>query len=105
MDEFTPEQRAAIGKVVEAEVERRLAALEAGGPTWQDWLRGAARSWTMWSGGLLVVLPELMEVLAPLVTESLGPDAWRRTVQLIGVAMVLLRIKTTQPLPEKGVPT
>lgn len=105
MDEFTPEQRAAIGKVVEAEVERRLAELSAASePAWKPWAIGAMRSWTMWLGGLLVVLPELMNALAPIVTAQWGADVWQRVMQLVGVVVILLRIKTVESIPEKGAP-
>jgi hypothetical protein len=119
MDPFTPEQQAAIRAVIDAEVARAVASqrdafaeqlrqlradLEAPSGI-SAWLRGAARSWTMWSGALLVVLPELMDAAAPLVTETMGPEAWRRVVQVIGIVVVILRIRTTQSLPEKGAPT
>lgn len=105
MDEFTPEQKAAIGKVVEAEVERRLAELSAASdPAWKAWVIGASKSYTMWLGGLLVVLPELMNALAPIVTAQWGADVWQRVVQLVGVVVILLRIRTVESIPEKGAP-
>jgi hypothetical protein len=56
----------------------------------------------MWVGSIIVVLPELMEALAPIVTEQWGPDVWKRVVQLVGVAMIVLRAKTTVSIPERG---
>jgi len=103
MDEFTPEQRAVIGKVVEDEVARRLAELAAASePAWKAWVVGALRSWTMWLGGLLVVLPELMNALAPIVTAEWGAEVWQRVMQLVGVAVILLRAKTVESIPDKG---
>ena len=107
--ELTEMQQAAIRQLIDEEVRRRVAdeldrryGPEAAPVDWPAWLRGAARSWTVWSGGLLVVLPELMAAAAPLVTESLGPAAWQRVVQVIGIVMVLLRVKTKTSLAEKG---
>ena len=103
MTQFTPEQEAAIRKVITDEVARVRAELVPTGPTWSDWLRGALASWTVWAGGLLLVLPELLDAVAPIITETWGADAWRRVVQIAGVVMILLRAKTTVPLPERGV--
>jgi hypothetical protein len=69
---------------------------------WQAWIRGFLRSWTAWVAGLVIVLPELMSALAPIVTEEWGADVWRRVVQLVGVAMIVLRIKTSTSIPDKG---
>jgi hypothetical protein len=101
MEGFTPEQQAAIRKVIVDEVAR--ARIEASRPGIVQWVQGGLASWTVRAGGLLVVLPELMEALAPLVTEQWGAEVWKRFVQVIGVLMILLRAKTTQPLPERGV--
>lgn len=118
MDPFTPEQQAAIKSVIDAEVKRALdaqaeafaeqlrqlrEALEADvGPGIGAWLRGAAKSWTMWSGALLVALPELMTAAEPLLTETMGPEGWKRVVQVVGIVVVVLRLKTTQSLAAKG---
>jgi len=103
MDPFTIEQQAAIRAVIEAEVARAVQA-ERSATTFDmgAWVRGAVRSWTVWSGALLVALPELLDAIAPLVTEQWGADVWRRVVQITGVVIVLLRIKTTDSIPEKG---
>lgn len=116
VEPFTPEQTAAIRAVIDAEVERAVAAeraafseqlrelrdaLEAG-PGIGAWLRGLAKSWTAWTGVLLAGGPEILDALAPLVSEQWGPDVWKRVLQVSGVVMILLRLKTTQPVPEKG---
>lgn len=116
MEPFTPEQTAAIRAVIDAEVDRAVAAeraafseqlrelrdaLEAG-PGIGVWLRGLAKSWTAWTGVLLVALPELMTAAEPLLTETMGPEGWKRVVQVVGIVVVVLRLKTTQSLAAKG---
>ena len=71
---------------------------------WQAWIRGFLRSWTTWVGSLIVVMPQLLDALAPLVTETWGPEVWKRTLQIVGVVMILLRVKTTESIPDKGAP-
>lgn len=117
MEPFTPEQQAAIAKVIAQEVAQAVAGervafaqaldtlraeLEAPGPTLGAWIKGALQSWTVWAGGTVVLLPELLNAIAPLVTEQWGPAVWQRVLQLVGVAMILLRAKTTDSLTAKG---
>lgn len=119
METFSDEQKAAIRKVIDEEVARAVsaerenfakfidemqAAMNAGRepPKWVAPLKGAAKSWQVWTGGLLVVMPELQPALQPLITEWLGADAWRRTVQILGIVMILLRARTTMSLSQKG---
>jgi len=69
-----------------------------------NWLRGAMKSWTIWLGGLLVGLPELLPLLTPHLQEMLDADAYKRVLQLAGIAVILVRFKTTQSLSSKGAP-
>lgn len=116
VEPFTPEQTAAIRAVIDAEVERAVAAeraafseqlrelrdaLEAG-PGIGAWLRGLAKSWTAWTGVLLAGGPEILDALAPLVSEQWGPDVWKRVLQVSGVVMILLRLRTTQSIPDRA---
>ena len=105
MNEFTTEQKAAIQAVIEAEVERRIAEIrETTTPAWKALLMGAMKSWTVRVGGLLVVMPELMDAVQPLVTDSFGPEVWKRVLQVAGVVMILLRAKTKESLTDIGAP-
>lgn len=106
MEPFTPEQTAAIRAVIDAEVERRvrehIAAMQPQESTAVAFLRGLGKSWTAWTGALLVAAPQLLDALAPLVAEQWGPDVWKRVLQVSGVVMILLRVRTTQSLTDKG---
>lgn len=66
------------------------------------WLRGALRSVTVWLGGALIVSPEALSELEPHLRDSLGPDSYKRLVQLAGIMVILARLRTRQSLKEKG---
>lgn len=65
------------------------------------WLRGAAKSWTAWLGALLIAAPEVLPALLPHFEELMTPDRYQRFVQIIGIAVILLRVKTTTSLKDK----
>ncbi len=64
-------------------------------------IKGAAKSMTVWLGGLLVALPELVPLLAPHLQEMLTPDLYKRVMQVFGLLVILVRFRTTQPLSQK----
>jgi hypothetical protein len=64
--------------------------------------KGVAKSWQMWFGALLVAWPEVQPMLAESLIPIIGQENWGRALQLIGVAVILLRIKTTQSIAAKG---
>lgn len=106
VEPFTPEQTAAIRAVIDAEVDRRvrehIASLQPTESRTVAFLRGLGKSWTAWTGALLVAAPQLLDALAPIVAEQWGPDVWKRVLQVSGVVMILLRVRTTQSLTDKG---
>jgi len=68
-------------------------------------LRGAWKSLTVWFAALLAVAPDALLMLqanfptvAPFVPEALQS----RTMQVIALLILLLRIKTTASLADKG---
>lgn len=64
------------------------------------YLRGMHLSWTVWFGYLLIVLPYVQAEWR--VFGSYLPEVHRETAfALIGLAVVLLRFKTTQSLASK----
>lgn len=65
-------------------------------------LRGALKSWTVYLGAALVALPELVPLLTPHLQELLDAETYKRLMQIFGIAVILVRFKTTQPLSTKG---
>lgn len=71
-------------------------------------LKGSLKSWTVWFSSLLLALPEILPLvqsnfatIAPFIPESLHS----RVLQLIALIMLVLRMRTTRSLAEKGKPT
>ena len=79
-----------------------MALLSPAPSTWRAWVRGALKSWTTWFGAVLVAGPELLPALMPHFKELLTPDTYSRAVQVVGIVVMLLRVKTTTSLAEKG---
>jgi len=84
--------RAWQAKLAQVRAENKIGAV----------LRGAVKSWTVWLGGALVALPELVPLLTPHLQEMLDAESYKRLMQLFGIAVILVRFKTTQPLSTKG---
>lgn len=70
-------------------------------------LRGALKSLTVWFAGLLAIAPDALlmtqanfPTIAPFIPEALQS----RTMQVIALLILLLRIKTTASLADKGTP-
>ena len=71
----------------------------------KTWMTGAARSLTVWTSLALIAAPDaLAYVLAnwPALTPFIPPAMQSRVMNVIGLAMFLLRIKTVQSLARKG---
>jgi len=66
------------------------------------WLMGALRSWTAWFGALLVAGPEILPMLMPPFKELLTVDNYNRMIQAVGIIVILLRVKTTSSIQQKG---
>lgn len=66
------------------------------------WLLGALKSWTAWFGAFLIAAPDLLPQIMPVAADLFGPDVAKRWMQIIGVIVILLRIKTTQSLTDKA---
>jgi hypothetical protein len=68
--------------------------------TWKDWLRGASRSKTIVFAVLLAVASTL-EGQIGLFREHLDPATVQIVGTLVSVAVAVLRVLTTAPLPHK----
>lgn len=66
------------------------------------WLKGALKSWTNWFGALLIAAPDIIPAIMPNLQELLTADSYKRVVQVAGIIVILLRVKTTTSLAEKG---
>lgn len=69
-------------------------------------LKGACRSLTVWVSAVLFALPEIVPLIqanfstvTPFIPESISPQ---RVMQVLALLMLVLRIKTTTSLAEKG---
>jgi uncharacterized PurR-regulated membrane protein YhhQ (DUF165 family) len=62
---------------------------------------GASKSWTVWVNTIFAALA-LMEIAGAHLTELFGENAAAKMVAIGAIANLLLRIKTTQSLLEKG---
>jgi hypothetical protein len=80
-----------------------LAMIQPPPSSTKAWIKGALKSWTAWFGSFLIIAPEALPTLLPQLQELLTPDAYRRAVQVIGIAVWLLRVKTTTSIAQKGV--
>lgn len=69
------------------------------------WLRGAWRSWTVRVSALLLVLPDAIAILQSQydTLRPWIPDALEsRVLQLLALVMLVLRVRTTVSLAERG---
>lgn len=106
IDQFTNEQRAIIVR----EIARHRKEAEAIGYakgrgdgqaiTVADWIRGIAKSWTMWVGTAGVaagLTAEVWPVAADLLKDYVDP----RTLALVSAVFMALRVKTKDSLGAK----
>ena len=68
----------------------------------KDIVVGLFKSWTVWLGAALVAFPEWWPLVEPFVRDIIGPEHYVKLVPLAGIAMVLLRLKTTESIKAKG---
>lgn len=66
-----------------------------------DTLRGLARSWTGRIGALLIAMPEILPAIQSDLPGLLGENAANRVMQIAGLLMLLLRIKSKVPVWER----
>lgn len=66
-----------------------------------DWIKGALKSWTMWFGTALLVLPEVWPALEPHVRELIPDALQNRVLQIVAIVIILLRARTTTAIPDK----
>lgn len=82
-----------------AEAGRRLGAQENG---WSALFHGLVKSWTAWLAAIVaawpVIEPQIGEHLVRILPTAMV-DHW---MTILGLVILLLRIKTTQSLEEKG---
>lgn len=67
-----------------------------------DYIRGLLKSWSVWFGTLLVAVPMMMPDIIPIIQDMFGDDITKRVVQAIGLITIVLRLKTTESIKEKG---
>ena len=71
-------------------------------------LKGALKSWTAWFSALLMAAPELIPLVQqnwPTISPFIPSAMQSKTVQVIGLIALLLRMKTTRSLAAKAEPT
>lgn len=68
----------------------------------KEWILGSLKSWSMRFGALLILLPEFWPQIEPHVRELISPDQYHRVLQIIGIAIVLLRAKTTVSIQRRA---
>lgn len=68
------------------------------------WLFGVIKSWTMWVAVVLMAFPEWWPLAEPYVRQLINPEHYTKLVPIVGLAMVVLRLKTKESITEKGTP-
>ena len=66
------------------------------------WLVGVLKSWTMWAGAVMIAFPQWWPLVEPYVQQIVSPEHYSKLMPLVGIAMVLLRLKTNTSVTEKG---
>lgn len=57
-------------------------------------MKRLARSWTIWLGVLVLAWPEISPLIGPILSEWIGDPSADTTMRMIGIAVILARIKT-----------
>jgi hypothetical protein len=65
-------------------------------------LVGALKSWTVYLGGVILLMPEWWPLVAEQVTSFIGSNATDKITRILGILVILVRFKTTKSLSEKG---
>lgn len=68
----------------------------------KQWLRGAVRSWMIWLGAVAFALPDLLPLISPQLEQLMDANAYKRTIQVLGILVIVLRVKTTTSLKDKA---
>jgi hypothetical protein len=68
----------------------------------QDTIKGLFMSWTAWFGALIVAWPEIASALGENLTALFGADANNTIMRVMGIVVIMLRLKTTQAVSEKA---
>jgi hypothetical protein len=71
---------------------------------WDPLIVGLLKSWTVWFGGILVALPQIIPLISPTLQQALSANAYKNVTTVVGIIVILLRFKTTQSLQAKGNP-
>ena len=106
-EKLTEEEYAAFDLALSNAVREKVAeaiAQTKQGTALQPVLMGLLKSWTAWLGGAMIALPELLPLLTPHLESLLGPNVWPKTMQILGILVILARFKTNQSLRDKGMP-
>ena len=88
---------------VNLELQSLKSAPSAAGD-WKRWVKGSFKSLTNAFGAFLIAWPALQPQLEPLLTDIFGEYITSHGIQLVGVLVILLRIKTTESLKDKVPP-
>lgn len=67
-----------------------------------DVLVGLMKSWTAWLGALIVAWPDISNALSEHISALVGEDANNTIMRIMGILVILVRLKTTQSIAEKG---
>jgi hypothetical protein len=68
----------------------------------KEWIVGLLKSWTVWAGVVLMAFPEWWPLAEPYVRQIVSPEHYTKLMPIVGIAMVLLRLKTKESITEKG---
>jgi kynureninase len=66
-----------------------------------DTLKGLCMSASAWFGAFIVAWPDIASVIGDNLTALLGANANNNIMRIMGIIVILLRLKTTQPVAEK----
>ena len=69
---------------------------------WQAFAKGAMKSWTNWLGALLIAWPVIGPEVEPAMQNVLGSAVTNKLISVVGLLVILLRVKTTESLTSKG---
>lgn len=67
-----------------------------------DIIVGMVKSWTAWLGALIVAWPDISFALSEQITALLGEDYNNIIMRVMGILVILVRLKTSQSLADKG---
>ncbi len=65
-------------------------------------LTGAVKSFTVWFGAFILAWPEISVALSDNFVSLLGTEANNVIMRVMGIVVILLRLKTNESLSDKG---